>query len=299
MNRVTESLLLHLGDDLDRLVYPEVHDGGIVWPARPSVIFQMHGLENSSENSKSVSGQRKPRETRAAGTPGASGTPGHAGAPLAASSLARDLHGLAAAVEALTWSYPETKSAETSEAVWLRVPAFVLPRFGYRALFVVAIVPSRKITRGWGFWEGGGVGMVPIGPRHTNYGDGSICAFDESDGTWTYGDSLVTLLDLYTGWAVRHLHLERFGRWPGPQAFSRPLERLLECQDSEWCGCENPKGRYGECCQSSDQEFAARSRGAWCAQALLSRSVPASIRAYALAGPPPSVILAGSMAVFP
>lgn len=302
MNRETENMLRHLGDDLDRLIYPAVHDGGIVWPARPSVIFQSHGQENSNEYSKSASGQRKtgePGESRAAGTSGASGASGHAGAHLAASSLARDLHGLAAAVEALTSSYPGTKSAETTEAVWLRVPACVLPRLGYRALFVVAIVPSRKTARGWGFWEGGRLGMVPIGPRHTNYGEGSICAFDESDGTWTYGDSLVTLLDLYTGWAVRHLHLARFGRWPGPQAFSRPLERLLESRDGEWCGCANPKGRYGECCRSRDRELAARSRGAWVAQALSPRSAPASIRAFALDGPPPPVILAGSRAFFP
>jgi hypothetical protein len=120
---------------------------------------------------------------------------------------------------------------------------------------VIAIAPGFQHVRAWGFWCEGGAGVRWIGPRHTNYPDGSICAFDGEDRTWAFGDSLVTLADLYSVWAVRHLYLDHFGRWPGPQSSSHPYERLTEHRDDEHCSCGRSGRRYGECCQPADLQL--------------------------------------------
>ena len=92
---------------------------------------------------------------------------------------------------------------------------------------------------------------VWIGPRHTNMPDGSICAFDPKDGTWKIGGSLVSLLDLYTLWALRHLHLQVYGYWPGRQVANFVAERFLELKPFEHCGCGGGKS-YAECCSVND-----------------------------------------------
>jgi hypothetical protein len=103
--------------------------------------------------------------------------------------------------------------------------------------------------RCWGFWSDAGW----IGPRHTNFPDGSICGFDIKDGTWGPGDALVELLDIYSLWALRHLHLRVLGRWPGGQSVQHAYERLSEFRDDELCGCDQANGKtYAECCKASD-----------------------------------------------
>lgn len=96
--------------------------------------------------------------------------------------------------------------------------------------------------------------MAPvwIGPRHTNFPDGSICAFDPADSTWVLGDPLVELLDIYTIWAVRHLYLQTFGRWPGRQSVAHAAERVLEFRPDEYCGCAEGHRLYRECCMTKD-----------------------------------------------
>jgi hypothetical protein len=103
--------------------------------------------------------------------------------------------------------------------------------------------------RSWGFWFQG----CWIGPRHTNFPDGSICCFNFGDGTWFVGESLVALLDMNTVWAIRHLHLRFFGRWPGRQVAHYPYERTLELHDDELCGCGS-SNRYAECCKPADSK---------------------------------------------
>lgn len=66
------------------------------------------------------------------------------------------------------------------------------------------------------------------------------------------GDPIVKLLDLHSVWAVRHLHLQVFGRWPGPQAVHHPYERILELREDEYCGCAVGDKLYGECCRNED-----------------------------------------------
>lgn len=180
------------------------------------------------------------------------------------------------------------------DAVWLRVPALLLPHLGHSAVFVVVLIPALQLARGWAFWDYGCMGLQPIGPRHTNYGDASICAFDERDGTWSYGDSLVSLLDLYSVWAVRQLFVREFGKWPGPQGSFSPFERLREYGDNERCGCDTPAGAYVDCCKSSDLRLMASGKGRHIVEALLPRCVPSAIKAYAQGSSLPTIIYNGT-----
>jgi hypothetical protein len=138
------------------------------------------------------------------------------------------------------------------ECIWLLVESGVLPGLRQHALFLVGLSYTRATVRSWAFWVDQFSLPSWIGPRHTNYPDGSICAFELSDDTWFFGDPLVELLDLYTVWSLRHLHLQTFGRWPGRQAVHRPYERLIEIHSDELCGCGSETAKYAECCQPRD-----------------------------------------------
>lgn len=138
------------------------------------------------------------------------------------------------------------------DALWLLTRSSLLPGLWQRALFVTALSFGRALVRGWGFWETIATSPIWIGPRHTNFPDGSICAFDPADKTWLIGDSVVELIDLYTLWALRHLHLQIFGRWPGRQSAHYPSERIAEINDDEYCGCGKSDRRYRDCCKHAD-----------------------------------------------
>ena len=133
--------------------------------------------------------------------------------------------------------------------------SYLLPSIREHAIFLVGISLTKRYVRSWAFW-GDPIALPSwIGPRHTNFTDGSICAFEPTDGTWLFGDSLVDLLDLYSVWAVRQLHLRVFGTWPGPQAVPHAYERILEFNDNELCGCGSRGKLYKECCQGKDRNL--------------------------------------------
>jgi len=136
--------------------------------------------------------------------------------------------------------------------MWALVESRLFDGMRKRAWFLIGVSCRYAAIRSWAFWVDALGLPVWIGPRHTNYNDGSICAFEPADGTWGFGDGLVALADLYTLWAARQLHLEVFGRWPGAQAVHRPYERILEIRPSEQCGCREASGDYGECCSVRD-----------------------------------------------
>lgn len=118
--------------------------------------------------------------------------------------------------------------------------------------FLTGISYRWQMVRSWGFWQDLLTDATWIGPRHTNFPDGSVCAFEPTDKTWVIGDPIIKLLDLYSLWAVRHLHLQVFGRWPGRQAVRHPYERILELREDEYCGCALGEKLHGECCRNKD-----------------------------------------------
>ncbi|MBH5373390.1 hypothetical protein [Bradyrhizobium glycinis] len=146
--------------------------------------------------------------------------------------------------------------------MWLIAKSSIISGLMREATFLVAL-PYRSGAgpRGWAFWTADGQPRW-IGPRHTNFYDGSICAFAPHDRVWFDGGDLTTLLDLYTVWTVRHLHLEVFGRWPGKQYALLGADprvqayyRKIECNDDELCGCGSETLRYAECCKQSDLQW--------------------------------------------
>ena len=141
--------------------------------------------------------------------------------------------------------------------MWLHVESSVLEGLDRKATFLVALPFEAGLGLvAWGFWSND-EGHRWIGPRHTNFFNGTVCAFAESDRAWKEGGDLRTLIDLYTVWAFRHLHLEVVGRWAGKQhalAGHEPYYRRMEFKDDELCSC--PSGRrYGECCKPADMKL--------------------------------------------
>jgi hypothetical protein len=141
--------------------------------------------------------------------------------------------------------------AADEQGMWLQFESTVLDGFDRTATFLVALpFDPNDYPRAWGYWNLP-TGPKWIGPRHTNFTDGSVCAFVPGRGPWQPGDRLDLLFDLYSVWAVRHLHLEEFGRWPGDQFSPHPFYSLVEFGADEFCGCDrnDPALLYGDCCR--------------------------------------------------
>lgn len=162
----------------------------------------------------------------------------------------------------LAEAYPTLQTFPDGNGMWLLARSSIISGLAREATFLVAL-PYRSGAgpRAWGFWTAGGQSRW-IGPRHTNFQDGSICAFSPHDGAWSEGGDLRTLLDLYSAWTLRHLHLEVFGRWPGKQYAlfgadppAQAYYRLSECKEDELCGCGSETRRYAECCKPFDQQW--------------------------------------------
>lgn len=245
-----EELLETLGEHLDDDRQPLVHEGGVVMPGPASPSEFTPGekgnghVERRSEPRRSAAGSRSGTSRR--GSAEGKG-PTDAAAPLVGQpgltpAIQRDLRAAADA-------YPQMRVATAPRVAWLHTwvrPIFGLPRTAY----LLTQYPFEKIfpVRSWAWWGTG----VWIGPRHTNFPHGDICAYNPEDQTWHRGISLVTLLDLHVVWVVRHMHLRRFGRWPGRQVLHTTYERLQEMRHGELCGCGSAD-RYEDCCQPEDE----------------------------------------------
>ena len=150
-------------------------------------------------------------------------------------------------------SYPNTGVINEAEHCWLSVPALPLGEDGPRAIFLI-LYPTNSHLRikAWGFWVEGPA-LVPMGPRHTNYPDGTICAFPEDRSIWYRKKGITLLVDLFSEWAVRQLHWHEFGTWPGAQLGPTPVYRLAQFNEAEQCYCGSEKA-YGTCHRDSDMD---------------------------------------------
>lgn len=243
--------LREIGAQLDQNRFPRVHDGGIVVPRDAGRLGSTRGKEKAdvSRKRRSSAGPRK----GPAGWQGQAVRPGSAGgaSPVLGADLRERYEG---ELGALLSAYPDTRVWKHEAGMWLLTESAVLSGLGKKATFFVLVPFARRFrVRTWAFWTTA-LSVNWIGPRHTNFPDGSICAFEPRDQTWVPGGSLVKLFDFYTVWALRHLHLETFDRWPGYQSVPEPFERLQELRDDEYCGCEKSHKLYGECCKPGDLE---------------------------------------------
>ena len=240
-----------LGLQLDREIFPEVFDGGVVAPS-PAAVPQYLGAETQNVGTRPfpiTSGA----SSFSSGTASATSSEATAWTPSATTPLERAsirAH-YEDALDDVHAAYPGTRTWHDHDGMWLLSESSIVQGLNRAATFLVAFSWEHAAAKGWGFWRNR-IGSVRwIGPRHTNFPDGSICAFHPAAGTWVFGDPISALLDLYTVWALRHLHLELFNHWPGPQAVFHPYERRMELHASERCGCGSGR-TYRDCCASQD-----------------------------------------------
>lgn len=248
--------LKQLGAALDEHRELKVHNNGLVALNEDTPIS-----ERAQETSYERKAQRRSSARSRQGSPRRKGTPRGSRPAGAATRLScddlRDLY--QDQVIRLFEAYPALQIFPYDEGMWLLAKSLILADLPREATFLVALPYASNLSiRAWGFWTGEGRSQW-IGPRHTNLQDGSICAFSPKDRVWSTGDELVTLFDLYSVWALRHLYLEVFGRWPGRQyaLLGVPLAlqsyyRITQSKDNELCCCGSLEKRYSDCCKKHD-----------------------------------------------
>jgi hypothetical protein len=252
-------LLNEIGGLLDVGGQPYVHENGLVMPGPDRCILRPGTDKESryaSEPEPWAQGPA-PREregtaigrtsshTAAAGSASRAASAGAEALILGPSGLTAELRrDLGEAIAA----YPAGRVLIVPPVVWLLTPVRPILGLPDQAWLLTRIgMDSAASTASWAWWD---VGLW-IGPRHTNVPDGSICAFERSDGTWRPEMGLTLWLDLHATWIVRHLHLRYVGRWPGSQVLHTAAERLRDHRPGEFCGCRS--GRlYAACCSAAD-----------------------------------------------
>ena len=240
-----------LGDDLDRHRFPDVHDGGIVRPGN-SAVLRFSGQERDDvtrqfERRSSTGSWKRPEGRKGS----ANSSPSFIGTGFAEHDEEKFSEFYRSELVELRRAYPRAKDWWHPDGFWLLVDGRILGSLQRTVTFVfcMSLFPPHAYQC-WAFWDN----SRWIGPRHTNFPNGSICAFEPLDGTWLPGDPLVDLFDLYSVWAMRHLHLEIFGRWPGSQSIPSIFERIVEVGPDEFCGCDRePPRRYKDCCFERDR----------------------------------------------
>lgn len=250
-------LLRQIGEQLDDDLYPVIHEGGQVEPGPGRLPSARPGREDQGKEVRQDAGQEagqgpersaaRPRSGAAdEGAAAGEGTPGSPAQVLRTSGLRPDVVGdLEGAVKA----YPQMRIRLAPPLAWLSAWIWPIRGLQKEALLVIGYSLDCPTTpRSWAWWDAG----VWIGPRHTNYPDGSICSYEPPDGTWGPGRPLVELLDLQVVWIVRHLYLRHFGRWPARQVLHTAFERLREHEPGEFCGCDSGR-RYDQCCLETDR----------------------------------------------
>jgi hypothetical protein len=246
LNGSAQQQLRIIGHELDRDIYPEGRRAGIVKSVNSGSLFESRLLEGNDDGQGTRRSETESREW-ATGRQGSTGGtwPPDSTTSLLGRSGPQDLR---SALSGLEDAYPGARVEFREDGFWIRASSRLLEGSTRWAEFVVAVPYCAGWgIQAWGFWQGSSW----IGPRHTNFPLGSICAIYPSDGAWRMGDSFVTLLDIYSLWAVRHLHLEVFGRWPGRQKARWAFERIIEAKPDELCGCGSAK-EYAECCRQAD-----------------------------------------------
>lgn len=243
-------LLRRIGEGLDRQIFPVVQGGGVVMPSDST------GSINLGEEYEHACGARGPATGSWEGAPGGKGTSRGSWSAGARASVVFDESAAPyqQQLNELCDTYAGSQVTFSKGGCWLLVPTKVLEGLQREALILVALPFDMKYTvQSWAFWREG-KRVTWIGPRHTNFPEGSICAFDPRDDTWAPGGSLVTLLDIYSVWVLRQLFLEQFGRWPGSQVARWAAERLIETRPGELCGCGSRDKLYEQCCRQSDSQ---------------------------------------------
>ena len=239
-------LLQQIGDQLDVGVFPRVYNGGVVKSGETHVVSstpdKMKVTDNAWKRKRSSAGRLRQGQGARPRSPGS--------APrLSSTGLRKCYEDQMHQVEV---AYPGTACWADERGMWLLVKSAILDSLDRHATFLIGLPFELGIgARSWAYWTKDNQHEW-MGRRHTNFPDGSICAFAPTEGVWFEGGNVITLLDLYSVWALRQLHFQMFGRWPGPQHTNSLFYRLMEFQDDELCSCEFGL-RYKDCCKQNDR----------------------------------------------
>ena len=240
--RLTAQQLAHLktvGTAIDGGLQPTVFDGGFV------------GIEPSEEeeDDQNVSGRQEARSAarswpgRRARARGAQAARHPFRSDALESTYGAEFRFLAQHYEAL--------AVEGENGLWVAATSTPLGVRGPGVHFLVALPADVRLApRAWAF-ERIGPNAKLMSLKHTNFPDASVCAFPQGQWPWPNPDGLTGLIDIYTLWAIRKLHRDCFGWWPGPQLGSCAYYRLKEFDPREDCGCGSRR-RYGQCHMGTD-----------------------------------------------
>lgn len=240
--RLTEAQLAHLrtvGVAIDGHQQPTVFDGGFVGFSDAIESEVMKDVAQGQAHG-SPAGSRQGRRARAR-RPQAAYHPFRSDAIEAA-------YGVGFRILA---QHYETLAFEDRNGLWAVVKSHPLGVGGPAVNFLIAVpLDQRLAPRAWAFARTGPSAEL-MSLKHTNFPDASICAFTPNHCPWPNSDGLLGLVDIYVLWAVRKLHRDWFGWWPGPQLGACAHYRLKEFDPREDCGCGSNK-RYGKCHLAAD-----------------------------------------------
>jgi hypothetical protein len=155
-------------------------------------------------------------------------------------------------VDALKRKYPSAKMSSDQNGKWLAVRTFPIGIDGPQVLLLIAVPTWPLRVLAWAYWFVGPK-SVWIGPRHTNFNEGSVCAFPLNSAHLDCDQPLRLYIDLLSEWCARHLYLARHKKWPGPQEGLWPSYRLNETQPGECCPRCGSLRLYEECCKALDE----------------------------------------------
>ena len=145
----------------------------------------------------------------------------------------------------------EALALEDRNGLWTAVSSKPLGHRGPEVHFLIAApIDERLSPRAWAFDKLGSRARL-MSLKHTNFPDASVCAFPHGHWPWPNPEGLLGLVDIYVLWAVRKLHRDYLGWWPGPQVGPCAHYRLREFDRREDCGCGSNR-TYGECHLAAD-----------------------------------------------
>src|SRR5271154_4468920 len=179
-NQDLRAVGIHLDADRDLTVWR----GGIVRPSDlTSTSNSMgevsdHGSERQRQETRSTIRSQQ-GITRREGPPRGSRPP-RPTSPLVLGDFAPQYE---KEIAALADHYPSVSHFPQDGGIWLRVESALLRGYGGKALLCVSIPYAYRIPRAWAFLRSPVGEYSWVGPRHTNYPDGSICAFHMDDNT--------------------------------------------------------------------------------------------------------------------
>lgn len=286
MNEAAKRLLSRIGEDLRHDRYPRFQDGGFIVPGDEHLHSQPPGEENQIVRSRPPRPATRPRK-RTAGWQ----RPTRSADPTSPIRIPGLEERLSAQIEAVGAAYPGVRVLHQEFGAWLVFTSQLLDGLSRKARFAVAVPFTTDRVKAWGFWEGALQPLHWIGPRHTNFPEGSVCAFNIFDPSPPGDHDLVGLFDIYTLWAARHLHQEVFGSWPGRHVGHFATERIFEFKSKELCGCGSEDLLYQDCCARGDSGLLSPKVLVDFILSFESRRVPAEVEAFMSGGEAPRIEL--------